>query len=60
MILIKATGIDAKVVHGAVRPGDVRDSLADIRKAKAAFGYDPRQDLYEGLVEYVRWLKADQ
>jgi len=60
MMLKSATGIDGAIVHGAVRPGDVRDSLADIRKAKAAFGYDPRQDLYEGLAEYIRWLKADQ
>jgi len=60
MMLKSATGIDGAIVHGAMRPGDVRDSLADIRKAKAAFGYDPRQDLYEGLAEYIRWLKADQ
>ena len=59
-MLIEVTGINSEVIYGAVRPGDVRDSLADIRKAQSAFGFKPNQDIYDGLVEYVQWLKADQ
>jgi nucleoside-diphosphate-sugar epimerase len=43
------------VRYGAPRPGDVRDSLADITAAREAFGFDPKVEMYEGLVEYVAW-----
>jgi len=35
------------------RPGDVRHSLADVSKAKDAFGYEPRVDVREGLQKMV-------
>ncbi|HEX4447304.1 MAG TPA: SDR family oxidoreductase [Polyangiaceae bacterium] len=31
------------------RPGDIRDSLADIRAARELLGYEPRVDVREGL-----------
>lgn len=46
------------VTYGPERPGDVRDSLADIRKAGEAFGFSPKVGLYEGLVDYVAWAKT--
>lgn len=55
-----AAGLDVEIVHGPLRPGDVRDSLADINKAGNEFGYSPSQNLYEGIVEYIQWLKADR
>jgi UDP-N-acetylglucosamine 4-epimerase len=36
-------------IHGPIRVGDVKDSLADISKAKRLLGYDPRVDVEEGL-----------
>jgi nucleoside-diphosphate-sugar epimerase len=39
-LLREASGIEPKVVHGPPRPGDVRDSLADISAARA-FGFEP-------------------
>jgi UDP-glucose 4-epimerase len=44
-----------KVTHGPERPGDVRDSLADISAAKEAFGFEPSVTMADGLAEYVRW-----
>lgn len=55
-----ATGIGAEIIHGPLRPGDVRDSLADINKAMHEFGYSPSRNLYEGIVEYIEWLKSDR
>lgn len=46
------------VEYGPERPGDVRDSLADITKAREAFGFDPKVEMYDGLVEYVEWAKT--
>ena len=39
--------------HGPQRPGDVRDSLADISRAAALLAYEPRFRIREGLAETV-------
>ncbi|MFP6678773.1 MAG: NAD-dependent epimerase/dehydratase family protein [Dehalococcoidia bacterium] len=43
------------VNYGPQRPGDVRDSLADISAAKHALGFEPTVTIGDGLTEYVRW-----
>ncbi len=43
------------VEHGPERKGDIRDSLADITKAKNLLGYSPSVDLKEGLRTAVPW-----
>ncbi len=40
------------------RAGDVRNSLADIKKGSAKLGYEPRFTLEEGLRELVGYLKS--
>ena len=40
------------------RPGDVRHSQADIRKAKAMLGYDPDVDVRSGLRDALPWYEA--
>jgi nucleoside-diphosphate-sugar epimerase len=47
------------IAHGARRPGDVRDSLADISAAAAAFGFEPSVALDQGLRDYIDWLRND-
>lgn len=54
-MLQAASGITARVEYGPPRPGDVRDSLADVSAAAAAFGYAPGVGLEEGLAEYMAW-----
>ena len=53
---ITGTGIAA--VHEEPRPGDVRNSLADISRAREALGYEPAIDLREGLSRTVDSLRA--
>lgn len=43
------SGIELQPTYGPPRVGDVRDSLADISKAKRLLGYDPRFSVKEGL-----------
>lgn len=57
-LLRAATGLDPVVDYGPPRPGDVRDSLADIGAAQAAFGYQPAVSLAEGLQEYCAWARS--
>jgi UDP-glucose 4-epimerase len=56
-LVAEAGGITPRIEHGPPRKGDVRDSLADISKARAAFGYEPTVDLASGLHEYMAWAK---
>jgi nucleoside-diphosphate-sugar epimerase len=49
-------GADAKAVHGPPRAGDVRHSLADIGKARACLGYQPRVGLDEGLRRTIEFF----
>lgn len=43
------------VEHVSERPGDIRDSLANISKARDLLGYAPRFDLKTGLERAVPW-----
>lgn len=58
--VMKAAGLEVAIVYGAVRSGDVRDSLADVRAARESFDYSPAIELHDGLTEYLEWLKADR
>ena len=55
----KAAGVTTDIQYLPPRPGDVRDSLADISKAKKLLGFDPGTDIYSDLVDYWNWIKND-
>jgi UDP-glucuronate 4-epimerase len=39
------------------QPGDVRQTYADVTRARDELGYEPRTPLEEGLRRYVGWLR---
>jgi nucleoside-diphosphate-sugar epimerase len=45
-------------VYAEPRAGDVRDSQADIGKARALLGYQPRVSFEEGLRRTIQWYRA--
>ncbi len=47
----------ALVRHIDPQKGEMRDTLADIGKAKAWLNYNPRFDLPEGLMREIEWVK---
>lgn len=51
------SGLGSRIVHGPPRKGDVRDSIADISAARAAFGYEPGVTLDAGLRSYFSWVR---
>jgi UDP-glucose 4-epimerase len=57
--LRRASGRAIEVQHGARRKGDVLHSLADVSRAREAFGYQPSAQLDEGLAEYFRWAERE-
>jgi UDP-N-acetylglucosamine/UDP-N-acetylgalactosamine 4-epimerase len=46
-------------VHGPERQGDVKNSLADISKARKLLGYDPAISVEEGMKKTFRWYKEE-
>jgi UDP-glucose 4-epimerase len=58
-LMQEVSGIKAKIEYAAPRPGDVRHSMADISKLRAALGFQPKTDFKEGLRDYISWLRSD-
>jgi UDP-glucose 4-epimerase len=57
-ILKAATGYSGEVKYAPERGGDVKHSLADIRRAKECLGYEPVVHFREGLERTVAWFKS--
>ena len=57
-LLEKITGRPAKAKYGPPREGDIRDSQADISRAKDVLGYTPRFGFEEGLKDTWEWFRA--
>jgi nucleoside-diphosphate-sugar epimerase len=55
--LERLAGRQAKPVFEPTRPGDVRDSLADIARAREKLGYEPIVDFGTGLRETLAYFK---
>lgn len=58
-MLRKTSGTHILVTHALPRKGEVRDSRADISKARASLGYDPTVRITEGLAEYIAWARTE-
>ena len=54
----KLIGADVKPVYGPSRAGDVRDSQADITKARELLGYKPIVAFEDGLRKTVDWYRS--
>ena len=60
-VLKRLTGrTDVAAEYREGRVGDVRDSLADISRARELLGYEPRVDLEEGLRLTMEWFKTSR
>lgn len=57
-ILRGATGYRGEVLYAAERSGDVKHSLADIKRAKECLGYAPLVDFREGIERTVAWYRT--
>ena len=51
------TGVAVEPIYADPRPGDVRDSQADITLAGALLGYQPVTTFREGLRQTVEWYR---
>lgn len=51
-------GVQTEAIYRELRAGDVRDSQADISRAKQLIGYVPLVDLREGLERTLAWYRG--
>lgn len=58
--LKEITGSSIVANHREDRPGDIRNSLADITLARTLLGYEPMVKLKEGLADTIEWFKHNQ
>jgi len=54
----KTLGTSIEAIYQPTRAGDVRDSQADITKAKDLLGYAPLVGLEEGLAQTIAWCRS--
>jgi len=54
----KALGKKARVAVGEEQPGDVRQTCADVSRARRILGYEPRTGIQEGIRRFVDWYRV--
>jgi UDP-N-acetylglucosamine 4-epimerase len=59
-ILKEVTQSEVNPTYGPERAGDIRDSLADISKARTLLGYDPQVQIKKGLQITLDWFRNNQ
>jgi nucleoside-diphosphate-sugar epimerase len=57
-LMNRLVGATLDAIYEDERPGDVKDSQADISKAAALLGYTPIVDLEEGLRHTLAWCQS--
>jgi len=55
--MTEVLGIPIEPVYEAPRPGDVRDSLASLDRARELLGYSPAVDWRTGLAKTLAWYR---
>ncbi len=57
-LLEKIIGKKARTEFLPMQPGDVRQTYADISKAKKLLGYNPEYPIEKGLENFIEWLRS--
>jgi UDP-glucuronate 4-epimerase len=56
-VIEQAAGRPAQKVYKPMQPGDMVRTMADTRRAQAAFGFDPATPIEAGLPPVVQWCR---
>jgi UDP-glucose 4-epimerase len=59
-VMNRLVGTSLAAIYKAERAGDVKDSQADISKAKRLLGYEPIVELEEGLRHTLEWCQSER
>jgi nucleoside-diphosphate-sugar epimerase len=58
-VMNRIVGSTVEPIYADARAGDVKDSQADIAKARALLGYEPTVGLEEGLRRTLDWFRTE-
>ena len=58
-VMNRIVGTNLQAVYQPPRQGDVKDSQADITKARTLLGYTPTVALEEGLRRTLEWCRTE-
>lgn len=58
-LISEALGKEALIDRMPMQPGDVELTNADITKARAEIGYEPKVKIYEGVPRFVEWYLSE-
>lgn len=58
-IIGKVLNIEPVINQLPMQPGDVERTYADISKAKALIGYEPKTSFEDGIKKFVEWYKEN-
>ena len=56
-IIEKNLGNKAQIEYLPMQPGDVKESLADIKKSTEKLGYKPITTINKGIPQFIKWYK---
>ncbi len=57
-LLGEALGVQPRIEHLPAQPGDVDQTFADISRARALLGYEPRVRIDEGIPRFAEWFRG--
>ena len=57
-IIEKLLGKKARLAERAEERGDVRQTCADVTRARRILGYEPRVGIQEGIGRFVEWYRG--
>ena len=57
-MIMEAVGTHADIIYKDPRAGDIRDSVADISKAREVLGYEPAYSVADGIRETVEYFRG--
>ncbi|NHJ48815.1 MAG: NAD-dependent epimerase/dehydratase family protein [Asgard group archaeon] len=55
-VVSEVTGQDLIIEHVIMNKADVKDTFADISKAKYSLGYDPKQTIFDAIEEFTQFF----
>ncbi|MCK4735480.1 MAG: GDP-mannose 4,6-dehydratase [Methanophagales archaeon] len=58
--IVRTIGKKANIKYVEKQKGDVRDTFADVSKAKKELGWMPKVEIEEGLKRFVDWWKVEE
>ena len=59
-VIAKTIGVEPKIKQLPMQPGDVDRTYADVSKAKALIGYEPKTTFEQGIKNFVDWYKENK